>query len=494
MIDPVKSKQWYWIPTMFFLSGILSVVLFLWIERIDEKLHNNHNIIDTIKDIQICTATFHLSLEEAIDGHASIALKELFDPLDHTIKLADVTLTGGDTAHESIPYPVKGRHLRDSAAGIKSLLVKFRGYGLERLENRKKTGTGLVIEQKFETAYKEILSKSGELENILEKDEVRYRKKSRTIFFAVLGIWVFIVIAATVGLGSSEKKRKKAKENLLNLNEQLVSYTEELAQHHEQLSRLVEKRTAELTAANKLLSDEIDEHKRTEKVLRETEEQVREISSKLLEAQEIERKRISMELHDELGQALNVMKLQVRFIEKKLNEDQGEIKGECEEVLAYLNQLIENVRRLSHDLSPTVLEDIGLTASLQWLVSNLSKNPGMKVISEISEIDDLISAKKRIVIYRVIQEALTNIAKHAQAKNVSFDIQCLDDKVIFSIKDDGKGFALESISMKDIPEKGFGLRTMNERVRTIDGVFDLWSQTGMGTRIVFSIPIDKGSY
>ena len=199
-----------------------------------------------------------------------------------------------------------------------------------------------------------------------------------------------------------------------------------------------------------------------------------------------------MELHDELGQALNVIKLQMRFIEQRLNDDQGEIRGDCEELLAYTDQLIENVRRLSRDLSPTVLEDIGLTASLQWLIRNLAKNPAIKATSDIGEIDHLISENQRIVIYRVIQEALTNIVKHAQAANLSLIIRRREDKVIFVVEDDGNGFDPEQAVTKDASERGFGLTTMNERVRMIDGFFDLWSQKGKGTRLTFSIPVEKG--
>ena len=103
----VKSWKWHWIPTTFFLFGILSVVLFLWIERIDEKLHNNHIIICAIKDIQIHTATFHLKLEESVDGYSLIDSKKLLDLMDQAIKLADATLTGGETEHESILEPFK---------------------------------------------------------------------------------------------------------------------------------------------------------------------------------------------------------------------------------------------------------------------------------------------------------------------------------------------------------------------------------------------------
>jgi len=227
-------------------------------------------------------------------------------------------------------------------------------------------------------------------------------------------------------------------------------------------------------------------------MLEETERERRDLSSRLIDAQEIERRRISMELHDELGQALNVTKLRLRVIEKGLREDQLTIREDCEELLEYMNHVIEDVRRLSLDLSPTVLEDLGLTSALRWLVGNLAKSSGAAIKSEIEEIDHLFPKNQWIAIYRVIQESLTNIGKHARFDNASVVIQCHEDKVIFSIEDDGKGFDSENAMMIQMSDKGFGLTTMKERVRMMGGVLDLWSREGEGTRITFTIPAEVG--
>jgi signal transduction histidine kinase len=225
-------------------------------------------------------------------------------------------------------------------------------------------------------------------------------------------------------------------------------------------------------------------------LLHRTEKQIQYLSGKLLRAQEVERKRISMELHDELGQDLNVMKLQIRVVEKALKADQEAIREDCENLLRYIDQVIEEVRRLSLDLSPTVLEDLGLTAALRWLIRNLEKIPGMAITVEVTEIDQLFSENNWITIYRIIQEALTNIAKHARAENVSIVIRPHDHSVAFSIEDDGEGFDPEQVLMKDASEKGFGLTTLNERVGIMGGTLDLWSRKGEGTRITFCIPME----
>ena len=225
--------------------------------------------------------------------------------------------------------------------------------------------------------------------------------------------------------------------------------------------------------------------------MRESEIQLRHLSSQLLTAQETERRRISRELHDELGQALTLMKIRLRSIEKELGKKQAGMREECQNILQYIDQIIENVRRLSRDLSPSILEDLGLTAALRWLIDNFIKNDSIQVSLDIPDIDDLFSQDRQIIIYRILQEALTNIGKHAHARNVSVATQKYDGKVSFCIHDDGKGFDLAQAAMRKPPERGLGLAIMDERARMLGGSLEIWSQEGKGTRITLNIPTEN---
>ena len=227
---------------------------------------------------------------------------------------------------------------------------------------------------------------------------------------------------------------------------------------------------------------DITDRKRAETALRQSEKQ-------LLTAQETERKRISRELHDELGQALMVMKLRFNFVEKNLLKHQSELKQECEYGLQYIDEVIENVRRLSRDLSPSILEDFGLSAALRWLINNFAKSHTIKVTLDIIDIDSLLPQDSHVIVYRIIQEALTNIGKHSQAKSVSIAINKEGSTVSFSMEDDGVGFDARQAITGDPAEKGLGLETMKGRARMLGGVLDIWSQEGKGTRITLSIPI-----
>ena len=487
-----KSWQWYWMPTTVFLIGLLSIILLMWADRVNGRLRVDSVIVDAIMDVQIHTATGHLWLEEAVARDIDVKKEDVTADLDQAIKLVDVTLHGGEAEHDWIMEPLKDPELRARAQVIKSLLIQFRTLGMVRLQNPEISGIGSVADRQFDAVFLEILSKARKLEDIIEISKAGDQEKARRLFLGILITWTFIVVVATAGLLSRERERKKAEEELLKAHEQLLSQADELTSHREHLTELVDRRTAQLQAANERTRVEMGERLLTCETLKETEQQVYTLSSRLLTAQEFERRRIAMELHDELGQALTATKLRIRLIEKGLREDQRPIREECEELLAYMDCVIEDVRRLSLDLSPTILEDLGLTSALRWLAGNLTTYLNTNLDSNIEEIDRLFPENHWITIYRVVQEALTNVEKHAQAENVSIDIRRCGDKVTFSIEDDGEGFDSTRASMKDASGRGFGLTTMNERVRLMGGDMELLSREGNGTRIIFSIPIEEG--
>jgi signal transduction histidine kinase len=186
------------------------------------------------------------------------------------------------------------------------------------------------------------------------------------------------------------------------------------------------------------------------------------------------------------------MKLRLNFIEKNLQDPQTDLKQECENGVEYIDQVIENIRRLSRDLSPTILEDFGLSAALRWLINNFAKSYTIKVVLNMIDIDSLLPRDSHVVVYRAVQEALTNIGKHSQAQNASVMIREDDSAVLFCIEDDGMGFDEKANGATSPEAKGLGLATMRGRVEMVGGTLHIESEEGKGTRITLSIPIERG--
>jgi len=241
------------------------------------------------------------------------------------------------------------------------------------------------------------------------------------------------------------------------------------------------------------LQGKLAERKKAEETLKQSEERLRVLSSRLLNAQENERRRVSRELHDEVGPAFATLKLRLGLIGKKAREDQEEIREECKQTLEYLDQMIENVRRFSRDLSPSALEHFGLSVALRRLLSDFSKHYTIEVnIDMIDDIDRFFSQDARTIIYRIFQEVLHNVGKHAGATHFSVSTARNDGTFSFTLEDNGRGFDRDGIAVRDTHRKGLGLDILAERVRMLGGTLDLWSQEGEGTRITIRIPVAEG--
>lgn len=231
-------------------------------------------------------------------------------------------------------------------------------------------------------------------------------------------------------------------------------------------------------------------HQRAEQALQQSEQKLRFLTSQLLLSQEIEREKLSLELHEELGQTLQALKLQTSAIKKGLHEHQAGLGQECEILARRLVEMIDRLRGLSWELSPHCLEDLGLSSALRELFDDFRQHYQIKWFqTEMDEIDDLFTPPEKITIFRIVQGALSNIGKHAQATHVTLDLKRKVDGLSFVVTDNGKGF--ESEAMMSLPggAKGFGLYAMEERVKMLGGVLQIHSRPNLGTELSFTLPI-----
>ena len=210
--------------------------------------------------------------------------------------------------------------------------------------------------------------------------------------------------------------------------------------------------------------------------------------TQIIEAQENERTRISRELHDEIGQALTAIKFNLDMIEKELPQTSTPILGRLGEARSLSNQTLTAMRQLSMDLRPTMLDDLGLIPTLRWYIQNFSNR--LNICSNFQAIgfEKKFPPQIETAIYRIVQEAMNNIAKHAKADHFEIILEHRDSIISVSIKDNGKGFDLESVLHPESPERGFGIIGMQERVSLLEGRIDIQSRPGLGTHIHIEVP------
>lgn len=238
---------------------------------------------------------------------------------------------------------------------------------------------------------------------------------------------------------------------------------------------------------------DISDHTQMHKALWKSEEQLRYFSSQLLIAQEAERRRIARDLHDELSQGFAVLKLNLARIQKKMPDGLIELKQVCEGSLAQIDSLVDHIHRISRELSPPVLEDLGLKAAFHYLVRNFVKNFGIGVVLDVSEIDNLFSKDDCIILYRILQEALTNVGKHAEATEVSVTVREQDGGLLLVVEDNGCGFDVTEICERRVSSDRLGLTTMRERAQLLGGTLELWSREGEGTHVSMRIPLRQAA-
>lgn len=224
------------------------------------------------------------------------------------------------------------------------------------------------------------------------------------------------------------------------------------------------------------------------KTLMDKMKQERTYLSQIIETQENERRRISRELHDEIGQALTAIKFNLDMIEKELPQHLPGLRGRLGETKSLSTQTLTAMRQLSMDLRPTMLDDLGLVPTLRWYIQNFSNRMNIHAHFESIGFDEKLPTQIETAFYRIIQEALSNIAKHAGANHIEISLEKRNSTLYASVIDNGKGFDLERVLHPESPERGFGIIGMQERVSLLGGHIDIQSNPGLGTHIHIEVP------
>lgn len=241
-----------------------------------------------------------------------------------------------------------------------------------------------------------------------------------------------------------------------------------LQQAHEELEMRIRDRTAELSTAN---------------------DSLRELSSRLIQVQEEERSRIARDLHDEIGQLLTALKIDLQQVQR--SEAGKALPGSLTDSLELVDRLLAQVRTLALDLRPSLLDDLGLVPALRWYANRQAKRNGWILSLSVEGMTGRIPAPVEVACFRIMQEALTNVAKYARANTIDLTLRRQGQEVMLVIQDDGVGFDMLSAQQRAQGGESMGLLGMEERARLAGGSLVISSTPGHGTRLHLRFPLPE---
>ena len=222
--------------------------------------------------------------------------------------------------------------------------------------------------------------------------------------------------------------------------------------------------------------------------LKESARQLQALAANLESAREEERTRIARELHDQLGQALTAMKFDLAWLTDQLAQKEVSLAQKVKTVTLQMDAMIKTVRRIATELRPGMLDDLGLAASIEWQARDFEKRTGIVCLVRVPAEDLLLARAHSVALFRIFQEALTNIARHAEAQLIEVTLEAASEVVTLCIQDDGRGIEAREIGGLH----ALGLLGMRERATRLGGAFDIQGVAGQGTTVTVSIPVQQG--
>jgi len=221
--------------------------------------------------------------------------------------------------------------------------------------------------------------------------------------------------------------------------------------------------------------------------LHKYQEELRKLSYHIQEVQEEERGRIAREIHDALGQRLTSITMDLEFLKSKLGQNlPDEIKERLIALTHLTDETIQLTRKISQELRPSILDDLGLISAIDWLKEQYNQRTNIHFTLDMPKEDIEIKNEYATAVFRITQEALTNIIRHAEAKNVNIQVRLVNSKILLKVQDDGKGIKNDGNSSN---EKAFGMFGMKERASMLGGEMKIISQPNIGTTINVSLPL-----
>lgn len=396
-------------------------------------------LIDTTMEIRLEVTTAHLWLEEILGGDRNMDIGRVWKHLDRADWDMRAMIEGGKNQKGTL-IPLDDVRMRREIGEMQEKLKDLKDIAKQRFAAKELSSPGTEIDQRYDAVFALFINQADKVERRLQRLMVYDLRTFQSIQAVLVTTCVFFFLSMGVALHWLDRSR--------------------ITQYFLAIQETKEKKS---------------------------EEQLRNLYARLHYVREEERTHIAREIHDELGQALTAVKMDLSWLNKKIPEDQELLLEKTQSMSKLVNTTLQTVKKIATELRPALLDDFGIAAAIEWQMEEFESRTGIKCQLTIDHKDIALDRDRSTVLFRVFQETLTNIARHANATVVKVSLKEEQGKVVLEVRDVGKGITERQIS----DPKSLGLLGMRERAHFVGGEFKISGIQDKGTTVCLSIPVDR---
>jgi signal transduction histidine kinase len=410
-------------------------------------------LINASVEVELNVTMAHLLVEEILNGdHFEEA--QVWENYSRADWYIQAMLKGGQKGEDSI-LPLEDGRMRLIVQDLSKRLHEFQNISKTRLENKNESGPGSEIDQKYNRIFAGFLKEAKTVKQTLQHVMTQDLQRFRLTHFALIATSIFLALAVGITLYRLERLRTK------------------------DFQRLKE------TYDN--LENEMEKRMHVMRKLEDSQLQLRKLSHSLQSIREDEKTRIAREVHDELGQMLTGLKMELSCFEKDLQTNPDCLQEKVQSMGGLIDTTINSVRRIATELRPQILDVCGLMDAIKWQAQDYQNRTGIKCKLNLAESDVKLDKKLSTSLFRVFQEALTNVARHAKATEIEISLQFEPDDLVMTIQDNGIGIDPEQLHNSD----SLGLLGIRERINFWKGRLSINSEPHLGTTLKAHIPLHR---
>lgn len=409
-------------------------------------------LINADTEIKLKVTAAHMWVEEILGGDKTKDMDGVWKFLDQADWYANAMLEGGKNAEGTI-LPLEDPEIRKVIREVRNNIAEFRKIAHTRLSSPETSGTGSRLDTHYDEVYKSFTRKADRIKHRLQElmaTDLRYFKATQ---ISLMGVTF-----------------------LLSMSMAFVVF---------RFERFRDKWIHALHEANTNLEKEVEERKQAEIKITESGNKLRRLTNQLQSIREEEKTRIAREVHDELGQTLTALKMELACLAHDVNKSSNGVPQRIQSMTQLIDSTIEAVQRIATELRPQILDVLGLSEAIRWETREFEKRTGIDCEINVSPEKIVLERNLSTTLYRIYQEAMTNVARHSNARHVTINLQESNNEIVLEIIDDGRGIQKQEI----FNSQSLGLLGLQERARALDGDTIIEGSPTSGTTVRAVIPV-----